>query len=126
MASIDQINRARAVPADMLYELSHLLTPNMSPTMTTTMAERVENDPHRELASEWDPKHVWINTFTEKQGTFQLQGGAQSDGDVTQLAKRLEASAYFDMVIPEGGVEKEDKASGITYYQFTISGKVVY
>jgi Tfp pilus assembly protein PilN len=124
--AIDQLNKARAVPADMLHELSRLLTPNRSPTMTKEMAKRVENDPHRKLAPEWDPKHVWINTFAEKEGSFQLQGGAQSDGDVTQLAKRLEASAYFNRVVPEGGVEKEDKASGITYYDFTISGKVVY
>jgi type IV pilus assembly protein PilN len=90
------------------------------------MAKRVENDPHRKLTAEWDPKHVWVTSFSESDGTFKLVGGAQSDGDMTQLAKRMEASVYFNLVVPEGGKEAHDSASGVTYYDFTITGKVVY
>ncbi len=124
--SILTLSKARAVPAHMLWELSQILTTSRAPTMTQQMAERVEQDPNRELASDWDPKHVWVTSFTEKQGEFKLEGGAQSDGDMTQLAKRLQASVYFDNVIPEGGIEASDKNSGITFYRFTISGRVVY
>jgi type IV pilus assembly protein PilN len=125
-AAIESLNGARATPADLLYELSKVMTPGKSPTMTKEMAKRVEEDPHRKLTAEWDPKHVWITKFEEKGGKFKLNGGAQSDGDMTQLAKRLEASVYFGRVVPEGGKEKEEGASGVTYYDFTITGKVVY
>ncbi len=124
--AIDTLNSARAVPADMLYELSKVLTPNRRPTMTAAMVERLENDPHRKMAPEWDPKHIWITNFSENRGSFKLKGGAQSDGDVVQLAKRLEASAYFNKIVPAGGKEKEDRNSGISYYDFTITGRVVY
>ena len=124
--SILTLSRARAVPAHLLWELSQILSSGRTPTMTEEMAERVERDPNRELAPDWDPKHVWVTSFDEKEGTFRLEGGAQSDGDMTQLAKRLQASVYFDDVIPEGGAETADKSSGITYYKFTISGRVVY
>ena len=125
-SAIDTLNNARAVPADMLYELSKLLTPNRMPTMTAAMVARMASDPHRKMAPEWDPTHIWVTSFSEKGSVFLLKGGAQSDGDVTQLAKRLEASVFFDDVVPGTGLEREDKNSGVTYYEFTISGRVVY
>jgi type IV pilus assembly protein PilN len=124
--AIDVLNSARAVPADMLYELSSLLTPNREPRMTEKMSEQVGNDPHRKWSEQWDPKHLWVTSFGEKGAAFLLKGGAQSDGDVIQLAKRLEVSVFFDDVVPSTGVKREDKNSGITYYEFTISGRVVY
>jgi Tfp pilus assembly protein PilN len=124
--AIQRLASARAVPAHMLRELAAVLTPGQPPTMTKEMAKRVEKDPNREMAADWDPKHVWITKFSEKDGLFKLEGGAQSDGDMTQLAKRMQASVYFQGVVPEKGEDTLDKDSSITYYRFTISGKVVY
>jgi type IV pilus assembly protein PilN len=124
--AIRKLAAARAVPAHMLDELSTILTPGRMPTMTREMAARVEKDPNRGLAPDWDPKHVWLTSFVEKDGRFTLQGGAQSGGDANQLAKRMQASVYFDAVVPEGGQEVVEKDTGATYYRFTISGKVVY
>lgn len=124
--AIVKLSKARAIPAHMLHELGNILTSNRLPTMTKEMTRRVEKDPNRELAPEWDPKHIWMTDFKEKKGRFEIEGGAQSDGDMTQLAKRLQASVYFEDVIPEKGEETLDKDSGITYYKFTISGNVVY
>lgn len=126
MAAIHAIDAARAVPAHVLFELGRILTPNRQPTMTAEMAAIVNSNSNREMAPDWDPKHVWITDFSENKGRFKLAGGAQSDGDMTQLALRLGASVYFDEVSPEGGVETIDREAGVSYYQFTISGKVVY
>lgn len=126
MAAIRTLDAARAVPAHVLFELARILTPNRQPTMTEEMATIVNSNVNREMAPDWDPKHVWITEFTENKGKFKLTGGAQSDGDMTQLALRLGASVYFDDVTPEGGVETIDREAGVSYYQFTISGKVVY
>ena len=52
--------------------------------------------------------------------------GAQSESDVTQLSKRLQASIYFDNIVPAGGERIADKTSGVSYYRFQITGKVVY
>ncbi len=127
-ASIEKLMSARAVPAHMLHELGEILTPGRLPTMTTAMAKDVASptkDTYR-LREDWDPKHVWISDLTERQGVFTLVGGAESDGDVTQLSKRMQASAYFQDVTPRGGEKITDKESGVTYYRFTITGKVVY
>jgi Tfp pilus assembly protein PilN len=124
--AIDRLNSARAVPAWMLWELSNILTRDHQPSLTEAMKTRLDTDPNRQWQDGWDPKHVWITSFEEKKGKFKLFGGAQSDSDMTQLALRLQASMYFDDVLPEGGVVAKDSKSNVDYYTFTISGKVRY
>ena len=38
----------------------------------------------------------------------------------------MQASVYFEDVTPTGGRQTTEKDTGITYYKFTITGKVVY
>ncbi len=121
-----RLNKARATPAHMMRELSNILTSKRTPTMTNAMSAEIDANPNRKLSQEWDAKHVWITEFREKGGEFTLRGGAQSDGDMTQLALRMQASVHFQNVVPQGGTEAVDKDSGITYYKFTIVGKVAY
>jgi type IV pilus assembly protein PilN len=129
-AAIAKLVKAKSVPAHLLQELGDMLTPGRLPTMTREMADRTSDgpkgDPNRRFALDWDPKHVWITSFSEKSGAFILEGGAQSDGDVTQLAKRLQASVYFQEITPKGAERTTDQNGNITYYKFTITGKVVY
>jgi len=122
--AIDELNSARAVPAWLLHEMAVIFTPEGRPTMSDSMAKRVRDDPNRSWAEGWDPKKVWITSFSESNGFFRLEGAAQSDSDMTQLALRLQASAYFDRVVPEGG--SSGGRGAVSVYQFTISGKVRY
>lgn len=124
--AILKLANARAVPAYMLRELMRIMTPGKEPTMSKDMTKRLEKDVNRQFEKDWDPKHVWITAFSETQGKFSLSGGAQSDADMTQLAKRLQASVYFSDVVPEQGDDTIDREGGITYYRFNISGRVVY
>jgi len=121
--SINKLDSDRSVPADFLYELSKILTQRKGPTMGDATSARP--DIVRKLDDEWDPKSVWVTNFKEKGGEFTLEGGAQSDQDVTSLQHRLQASAYFEQVVPLEAKQVLSKDS-IAYYQFTITGKVVY
>ena len=125
-AVVVRLNAARATPAHMMREISGLLTSNRTPTMTEVMTEEVKGNPNRQMSQEWDARHVWLTSFQEKNGDFTLKGGSQSDSDMTQLALRLQASVFFYDVIPQGGAEVTDRDTGISYYQFTIKGKVAY
>jgi len=129
----DAINRlmaAKVVPANVLHELGEILTTSHLPTMTEDMAKKTgngpESDPNKRFQLDWDPAHVWLTAFTDKQGAFKLEGGAQAESDVIQLSKRLAASVYFMEVTPSGGERVADTQSGQQYYKFTISGKVAY
>ena len=130
--SINRLMSAKVVPANVLHELSEILTPNRLPTMTEVMARKTgtgtDSDPNKRFDLTWDPTHVWITSFTDsvKDGTFRLEGGAQAQVDIIQLSKRLQASSYFDRVSQLSEDRVNDKDTGITYYRFVITGKVAY
>lgn len=124
--SIDRLMRAKVVPAHVLHELGEILTANHLPTMTRDMKARTASDPNRRFQQDWDPSHVWLSGYSDTAGAFKLEGGAQSESDVTQLSKRLAASVYFMDVTPAGGERVTDQASGASYYKFTITGRVAY
>ncbi len=124
--AITLLNKAQIVPAHVLHELGEILTPGHVPTMSEEMSNRVKDDPNRALQFDWDPHHVWLTGFSEKGGEFKLEGGAQADGDITQLSKRLQASVYFQEVTPAGAERVTEATSTVTYYKFTITGKLVY
>lgn len=125
LKSINRLLKAKVVPANVLHELGQIMSVR-GPTMTEQMAKLVDKDPNKKLQQDWDPQHVWLTSFTDKAGVFQLEGGAQSKEDVTQLSKRLAASVYFEYVTPQSGDRVNDKESGLSYYKFTITGKVAY
>jgi Tfp pilus assembly protein PilN len=128
--SILRLLSTKVVPAHVLHELGEILTANKYPTMTEDMAKRTgggpDSDPNKRFQADWDASHVWLSAFTDTAGVFKLEGGAQSENDVAQLAKRLAASVYFLDVTPAGGERVADTASGTNYYKFTITGKVAY
>jgi Tfp pilus assembly protein PilN len=127
--SINRLIAAKVVPANVLQELGEILTVK-GPTMTEEMTKRTgtgaESDPNRRYDLAWDPQHVWLTAFSDTNGNFKLEGGAQSESDITQLSKRLQASVYFDNVAEASEERISDKDSGIAYYKFMITGKVAY
>jgi hypothetical protein len=128
--SIQRLLGAKVVPAHVLHELGEILTTSKYPTMTEDMARRTgngpESDPNKRFQPDWDPSHVWLSGFTDNGGDFKLEGGAATESDITQLAKRLAASVYFADVIPAGAERFADAQTGAGYYRFTITGKMVY
>lgn len=132
-ASIDTLVGTTILPDNVLYELSQILSgdgPTMSDAMSTLTGTTSDGDPNKRFNPDWDPKHVWIRSFTTKGDTFTLAGGAQAESDIPQLAKRMAASVYFRDVTspsskriePTGGAGGADTA----FYEFTLSGKVLY
>ena len=124
--AITALEEAAVTPAWMLRDLGRILTPKKRPTMTDAAAQQLRDKPQLDFDDEFDPKHLWVTSFSERDGNFKITGGAQSEGDIIEFSKRLDASVFFDAVTPDKGKADVDKATGITYYTFTITGKVVY
>ena len=134
--AITRLMNAKVVPANVLHELGEMLTvgsasrsTDPSPTMTDETHRRTVGtnaESNRRFDPNWDPTHVWLISFVDTNGDFQLEGGAQAEVDVTQLAKRMQASVYFSSVTPSHEDRVTDRESGISYYHFTITGKVAY
>lgn len=128
--SINRLINAKVIPANVLHELGEILTSNHLPTMTEDIARKTGNgtasDPNKRFDPTWDPTHVWLISFIDNNGDFTLDGGAEAEIDVHQLSKRLAASVYFMNVAESRGERVADRESGISYYKFTITGKVAY
>lgn len=127
-ALLDRLGAVRGGPEGVLGELSALLTPGGQPTMTEEMKERVSADPNRRWNASWDPAGAWIERFEERGCEFRLTGLARSDRDVTQLALRMQASAYFREAVPESGhtIEVGRGRKKASLYRFTIVGELSY
>lgn len=133
--AIDKLVGTTILPDNVLHELSQILTSD-GPTMTLAMTRLTSNgsdgDPNKRFSADWDPKHVWLTSFSTKGDTFTLEGGAQSESDIPQLAKRMAASVYFAEVTSPKSERVEPPAnsqagqSDAAYYKFTLSGKVLY
>lgn len=132
--SIVRLVGTTVLPDNVLHELSRILTlegPTMSNEMSTLTSGGNGGDPNKRFSPDWDPKHVWITSFSTKGDLFTLEGGAQAESDVPQLAKRMAASVYFADVTSPLSQRVEPAAggpgaTGVAYYKFTLSGKVVY
>lgn len=129
--AITRLNAARIVPANVLNELGEILTANHLPTMTEDMARLTgtgaDSDPNKRFDFAWDPTHVWLTSVVDQSdGTFRIEGGAQTEVDITQFSKRLAASAYFAEIAPASENRVTDKDTGLDYFRFTITGKVAY
>jgi Tfp pilus assembly protein PilN len=131
--AIDKLVGTTILPDNVMFELTRLMTlegPTMSLAMSTLTGTTTDGDPNKRFSADWDPKHVWINSFTTKADTFTLEGGAQAESDIPQLAKRMAASVYFtDVTSPSSKLIEPARLPGqgdVAYYQFTLSGKVLY
>jgi hypothetical protein len=129
---IDRLLATRILPANVLHELGKILSsgdPERSgPTMTDEMIAKTSpnGDPNKRLQQDWDPNHVWLTSYTDTGGAFRMEGGAQTENDVTQLSKRLAASVYFFDVAAARQQLVTDSETGLNYYKFTITGRVAY
>lgn len=129
-ASIQRLLDAKIVPAHVLHELGEILGQGHSPTMSEDMVKKTgtgpEADPNKKFQADWDPQHVWLTGFYDTGNSFRMEGGAQSKEDVTQLSKRLGASVFFSGISPASGDRVADRDTGLTYYRFTITGRMAY
>jgi len=136
-AAIEALRGARQTPTWALDELAQILQkdrraptathPGSGPTMTKEMKARVESNKNAQWSEGWDAKKLWLTSIVEeKDHELVIEGGAQSDKDVTQFAKRLQASVYFRDVIPVSGSMKNHPTLSIPYYVWQIRTKVLY
>jgi Tfp pilus assembly protein PilN len=124
--ALKRLIASKITPANVMHELGEILTTSGHPKMTEETKARIASDVNKRLPSDWDASHVWLSGFSDTGGVFKLEGGAQSEADIAQLAKRLAASVYFTDVTPAGADRVADSQTGTNYFKFTITGKVAY
>jgi Tfp pilus assembly protein PilN len=116
---LDEVQRKSVGPVHVLDELLTILS-------RPENVEQRYNQRKKDWNVEWNPRHVWINTLKESEGSFEMSGRAVDADDVAEFLHRLETATHFqevklDFVRPTEGSGKSGEV-----VEFRITGQIQY
>jgi type IV pilus assembly protein PilN len=126
-AAILKLQTARSGPTAVLLELTHILTPGRGPSVAPDRLSQIRRDnPLAVFNGNWDPRRLEITTFNEQARKVKLEGVALDGEDVSELARRMNLSTYFDDVQLLPAKREVEKDSGLPMVAFKLEAKVRY
>lgn len=126
--AIARLESARTGPTAVMLELSHVLTQGRGPTTDRDKLEQLKRDDPTQVPNpNWDPRRLWLLTYSEVDRTVKLSGLARDGEDVAELLKRLTLSDYFyELRVLPAAKTSGDTPSHIELMKFELSAKVRY
>lgn len=125
--AIAQLQSARTGPTAVLLELARILTPGRGPSVNPEkLAQLRRENPLAVYNPSWDARRLWITNFVESSRMVKLEGAARDAEDVSELARRLTLSDYFDAVRLLPARTAKDQASGLEVVVFALEAQVKY
>lgn len=125
--AIAKLQSARTGPTAMLLEVARLLTPGRGPSVDPNeLAKLRRENPGQDFNPGWDSRRLWLTRFVESERTVRLEGMARDGEDVSELARRMSLSSYFDEVQLLPAKRETEKDSGIQMVAFKLQAKVRY
>jgi len=127
--AITKLNLARKGPTSVLLELSKVLTKGKGPTVEQDRLDQLRQDnPLAVFNASWDPRRVWLTSYTEEQRVVTIEGLARDGGDVYEFAQRLKLSRSFeDVKLKEGSQDKSGEGTTrLELIKFALEVKVKY
>ena len=125
--AIAKLQSARSGPTAMLLEVARLLTPGRGPSVDPNELSKVRREnPLQDYNVNWDPRRLWLIKFVEAERTVRLEGVARDGEDVSELARRMNLSTYFDDVQLLPAKREVEKDSGLPMVAFKLEAKVRY
>lgn len=114
---LDNLEEGRSGPVKVLDEVQLILNQPKNDLQRLTYDKKGWNP-------KWDPSRLWFNGLRERNGDFQLSGGARSSDDVAEFLQRLSTSVYFEEVrlLSVDQREKDD----FVYVVFELRGRISY
>jgi type IV pilus assembly protein PilN len=125
--AIAKLQSARTGPTAMLLEVARMLTPGRGPSVDPNELTKLRRDnPGQDYNQNWDARRLWLIRFVESDRTVRLEGVARDGEDVSELARRMNLSSYFQDVQLLPAKRETDKTSGIPIVSFKLEAKVRY
>ncbi len=125
--AIAKLESARTGPTAVMLELSHVLTPGRGPTTDRDKMEQLKrDDPGAVPNSNWDPRRLWLLTYSEVDRTVKLSGLARDGEDVSEFLRRLTLSDYFYELRLLPAAKTIDATTHLELVKFELSAKVRY
>lgn len=125
--AIAKLQSARTGPTAMLLEVARMLTPGRGPSVDPNQLSRLRREnPLQDFNANWDARRLWLTRFVESDRKVVLEGMARDGEDVSELARRMNLSNYFDDVQLLPAKREAEKSSGIAMVSFKLEAKVRY
>ena len=125
--AIAALQTARTGPTAMLLELARVLTPGRGPTIAPERLDELRRDnPLAVYSPGWDARRLWLVSFNEDTRSVELEGRARDGEDVSELARRMNLSAYFYDVVLMPGAKEQDPGTGLSVVNFQLKANVRY
>jgi len=95
-AAIQKLQSARSGPTAALLERARILTPGRGPSVDPDRLAQLRRDnPLSVFNPNWDARRLSVTSFVEAQRKLKIDGIARDGEDVSELARRLNLSAFF-------------------------------
>ena len=125
--AIARLQTARSGPTAVLLELSRILTRDRGPTVSPEeLMQKRKDSPQDVYNSAWDARRLSVLSFKESQRVVRLEGVAHDGEDVSELARRLTLSRYFEDVVLLPAKQQTDADSSLNVVKFQLQAKARY
>ena len=125
--AIAKLQSARSGPTAAMLELSRILTPGRGPTTDRDKMEQLKRDaPGAVPNPNWDPRRLWLRTYSDESRSVKLSGLARDGEDVSEFLRRLTLSDYFYDLKLLPATKTMDGTPHLELVSFELSAKVKY
>lgn len=122
LAVLNNLEAQRIGPVRMLDEVQAMLSPPRNEEERVAQLRQDWN-------VEWDTRRLWIESFTEGEGMFSMEGMAGSADDVAEFLQRMTTARHFSNVqleyVETVGAGR-GAAGGVRMVKFRIFGELSY
>ncbi len=126
---VGELHRERTGPTRVLMELSKILSPPPAggPTIDPDELEEMRREnPLAGFNRSWDPRRLWLGSFTETDGNCQIRGLGRTNEDVAEFLRRLALSDLFTNVTLTKTQSSHVADLGLTLISFELTCQVSY
>ena len=125
--AIAALQSARTGPTAVLLELARILTAGRGPTVDPSRLDQLKREnPLAVFSQSWDPRRLWLTKFVEQNREVQITGLARDGEDVSEFARRLGLSSYFDDVRLLPGRRSANNTANLELVEFELQAKARY
>jgi type IV pilus assembly protein PilN len=125
--AIEKLQSARTGPTAVLLEMARILTPGRGPSVDPEKLAQIRRDnPLAAYNPTWDTRRLWVNNFVEQNRVMKVDGVARDAEDVSEFAKRMNLSDYFDKVRLLPAQRIMDKDTNLELVKFALEAEVKY
>jgi type IV pilus assembly protein PilN len=124
---VSKLQSARQGPARVLMELSQLLSEGGGPTVSPERLAVLRRDnPLAGFNPGWDPRRLWLTSFTEQNRQCSIRGFGKTNEDVAEFLRRLNLSNLFEKVSLTATSSAVEQGSTVPVVSFDLSCQVRY